>query len=260
MGGEGARTEKGSSSSAPWVKQKGYLADLYKRASALSMDPREMFPGEMLAAEDPATLASRAAIEDRATAGSPLLRSAQDYTSSVLGGDWLTSNPFLDATYDRLAKGVTRNYEQSVLPQLDTRFARAGARGGSGYRGALGESARALAGELSGAATDLYGGNYQAERDRMEAATGRAPALAEADYSDPMHLGEVGAARTSRAQDLLNEQIQRFDFAQGEPWQRLQDFASLIGAPITGDTLTRSIGSRDSAYMTRVGGALGGKN
>lgn len=85
-------------------------------------------------------------------------------------GNYLNSNPYLDATMDQAARGLTRNFAEGVLPGLDSAASRAG-RYGSGMhanvKDAAGESfGRSLA-DLS---TSIYGGNYQAERGRQDAA------------------------------------------------------------------------------------------
>lgn len=74
------------------------------------------------------------------------------YANSVLAGNYLNKNPYLDATYERIARGV-----QS---QADSQFA-------SGGRLRSGAAQRALTSGLGDAATSLYGGNYEAERGRQ---------------------------------------------------------------------------------------------
>jgi hypothetical protein len=73
--------------------------------------------------------------------------------SQTLQGDFLLpdTNPFLQGTFDRAADAVQN--------RLETQFA------GSGRN--IGASAPAARDQLSGLANQIFGGNFQAERDRQ---------------------------------------------------------------------------------------------
>jgi len=77
----------------------------------------------------------------------------RDLAGQTLRGDFLMpdSNPFLQATFDRGADAVQK--------RLDTQFAGAGRN--------IGASAAPARQELSDLASNLFGGNYQAERGRQ---------------------------------------------------------------------------------------------
>lgn len=77
------------------------------------------------------------------------------YISDTLGGKYLGKNPYLDATYEKIAR--------SIQGSADSQFA-------SGGRLNSGAAQRALATGLGDAATSLYGQNYEAERGRMDSA------------------------------------------------------------------------------------------
>lgn len=84
----------------------------------------------------------------------PVQQAGIDYTKNVLNGSYLNSNPWLDATFNKAAGAVTN--------QVQSNFGRSG-------RDARGVDAAGFAGDLYGnLATQIYGGNYQAERDRMQ--------------------------------------------------------------------------------------------
>lgn len=204
---------------------------------------------------------------------------------ATASGDFLNSNPFLDATFDRAAGAVNRN--------LDTVLARSG----RDLTGNIGARADAL-GNL---ANDIYGSNFQAERNRQLqaagqlssqgagalgqlsgqqfgagqnalnrqaqqqsqlssqifgggqnaldrqlsaagqigqqqlAAAGQAIPLAREDYFDIGQLGQVGAAVEQQAGNIQNDYMNRFNFAQGAPYESLNSFiGALSGAPYGG--------------------------
>lgn len=107
---------------------------------------------------------------ERGQAGSPLLNQAQQTTQQTLAGDFLRpgTNPFLQGTFDRAAD-LTRG-------RLDTEFAGAGRN--------LGASQPARSEELQTLASNIFGGNFQAERDRQLTAAGQAAPLAGADFQN----------------------------------------------------------------------------
>lgn len=246
MGGGGGQQPSGDSVQTfkPWGAQKPYLKDIFAQAQALSQTPQKLYPGEMLAPEDQATIDARMMAEARARGGSAIADSARDVYGRTVSGEFLNSNPYLDQMYDRAAAGVTRNFNQTILPNLESRFARAGGLDSSFYQGALGEAGRGLAGELSGMATDIYGRNYETERARQDAAVRGAPEYAATEYADAERLAGIGRDREMRAQDQLNELIDRFNFGQEEPWQRLQRYSGLIGQPVGGQNI-------DAAHVGR---------
>jgi hypothetical protein len=83
-------------------------------------------------------------------------------------GGYLAGSPFADAAYNKAADAVTRSFRTAVSPAIDGRFAMTSGGSTSGAR--LNDTSIAedsLGRTLSGLATDIYGGNYQAERDRQ---------------------------------------------------------------------------------------------
>ena len=93
-------------------------------------------------------------------------------------------------------------------------------------------------------ATDIYGGAYESERGRQEAASRFAPDLAAEDYRDIDALSAVGSQREQQQQRLIDDLIARFEFGRDEPNIRLSRYASLLGNPVTessGKTSSRDI-------------------
>ena len=102
------------------------------------------------------------------TTGSQIIPGAQNLVNRTIGGDFLSpdSNPFLQQTFNRAAD-LTRG-------RLDTEFAGAGRN--------IGASMPARSEELQTLASNIYGQNFQAERDRQLAAIDQGQGL------DPLNL------------------------------------------------------------------------
>lgn len=84
----------------------------------------------------------------------PVQQAAIDYGTNVLSGNYLNANPYLDATFNKAAGAVTN--------QVQSNFGLSG-------RNARGIDAAGFAQEgYNDLATQIYGGNYQAERARQQ--------------------------------------------------------------------------------------------
>lgn len=84
----------------------------------------------------------------------PIQQAASDYGTNVLTGNYLNSNPYLDATFNKAAGAVTN--------QVQSNFGRAG-------RNVRGPDAAGLATDkYNELATQIYGGDYEAERNRQQ--------------------------------------------------------------------------------------------
>ncbi len=212
MSGDSGKQE---TQSEPWGGVQPYLRQAYKGAQRDILNtPREFFPGQTYVGFAPETEQALAAQTARAQSN-PLLGQAQDYTSATLAGDYLGQNPYLE--------GLSDSVLSSVMPQVSSQFGGASGRFGSpAMAEALGR------GVSRGMAPYLFQ-EYGAERGRMQDAARMAPGMAQADYFDIGQLANVGAQRQGLEQQALQDEINRFNFAQQEPTQRLQDFMGILG-------------------------------
>jgi hypothetical protein len=164
----------------------------------------------------------------RATAGSPLNASAQNYALQTLSGGFMGSNPWLDKTFNKAAGAVTN--------QVQSNFGLSG-------RNARGVDAAGFAQDgYNDLAAQIYGGDYQAERARQQALVPFAGQLASQDYADIGQLANVGAQREALSQQYANQ-----------PGANLDAYlARVSGMP--GSVVTNSI----PMERNRLSGALGG--
>jgi hypothetical protein len=194
------------------------------------------FPGQTYVDPSQTTLSALQAAEQRATAGSPLLRQAQEQTARTAGGDYLGGNPFFQGAFNPAAKAAQQSYYDAI--QNVTSKAASAGRYGSGAYGQLTDRA---GGTFAGALTDTAGKlayqNYADERARQEAATAQLPALAQADYGDIQRLLAVGQGREAYSQTALQDQINRYNYEQNLPQAKLSSYLSgVYGAPSGGTT------------------------
>ena len=160
---------------------------------------------------------------------------------STLAGAYLgpQSNPWLSGMYDAAAGGMTRNFMQTVMPTLNSRFAMGRTQQDAGQNAqtaAMGRAQSELAGGLSSLGSSLYGGAYGDERARQVQMAQMAPSMAQAGYMDASALRDIGQERQAQSQSVLDDLVARFDFNQYAPAQRLAEYSGFIGQPVTTST------------------------
>lgn len=117
-------------------------------------------------------------VRTRALNGSPVVDSAQNFVNTTLNGGFMGQNPYLDATFNRAAGAVTN--------QVQSNF-------GTSGRNPRGIDAQGIAQQgYSDLANQIYGGQYNAERQQQLAALGYAQPLANQTYADAAQLQQVG--------------------------------------------------------------------
>lgn len=229
----GAKTVTTQSNSAPWSGQQPHLTAGFNRASALSQTPAQYFPGSTVVPLSQQTETALGMQEQRALAGSPLLRQAQENVGANLRGEL---NP--------AQQGMLQQVMGAARPAVDSRFAGAG-RYGSGMH------ARALSDSMGDAGTRML---YQGYNDAM----GMAPGLAQQDYADIGQLASVGQVREQQAGANLQDQIARHNFGQNAQWDALQKYMALVGGGSYGGQSTSQQPIYSNPMMSAAGLGLGG--
>lgn len=189
----------------------------------------QYYPGQTYVSPTQATQTAMNLTQQRAMAGSPLLRSAQEQQLATIQGRGV--NPFLASALEA-GYAPTVEAAQEATRGLQSQASQAG-RYGSGAMGQIAERqgaalGRALGGELS----RLGYQSSEAEAARQAAAIAGAPAMAQADYADIAQLADVGKTQEQYQQMALEDKINRFNFQQNLPQARLGQFlSSVYGAP-----------------------------
>lgn len=170
-------------------------------------------------------------ITNLATGGNTVNQAGSNLAMQTLNGGFMGANPYLDDTFNRAA--------MATQGQLASQFA------GSGRNVDQSEGNRAQ--QLNDLSSQIYGGAYNQERDRMQQALLASPQLGQAQYGDLNQLAQVGASREGYQQELLDA-----------PGNALDQYIGRISGNM-GQTLINSGGSRNRAAGA-LGGAMAGYN
>jgi len=196
-------------SSGPWSGQAPYLRGLYQQAGSLPL--QEHYPGQTVADQSPQTQQAIGMQTAAAQGGANQPRTQQH--NQTLGGDYLYGgqgfNAALDAAHNKIAPMVQGQFE-------------AGGRYGSG----LAQEAE------TSALANAFAGQYGQERANQMHAMG----MASPAYADAAMLNQAGGQQDAYQQSLLSDQLNRWNFAQQAPYDRLAAQNSVLQAGYPGQS------------------------
>ena len=202
-------------------------------------------------------------------------------------GQYLNANPYLDQAFNSAARGITSQYDNSVMPGVNATFGSGGRTGSYAHNQALNMANDSYGNAIGDLASNIYGGNYQSERDRQMSASaglgslgtgiasgygslgqqnfgqqlagaGLGQQLGQNDWYNIGQLGQIGQQVEGKAGQMLGDYQDRFNFYQQRPEQNLQNYiASINGIPVNGGQ-TSTQGSGGSPLTSALGGALTG--
>ena len=241
----GSNTKQATSTtnSEPWKEQQPYIKQGMSEAQKLYEGPSpQYFPQSTVAGFSPEQLQAQQMGTQRATQGNAGMGIAQDYNNDVLQGKYLNSDPYQD--------NVFANIQSKVMPSVNSQFMGSG-RTGSNMQGDT----------LTRALTESYAPyasqNYQYGLGQMDAAANRAGTFAQNDYTDINALDAIGQQKQGLAQNELGDAVNRFNFQQDLPANRLQQYMGFIGGNYGGNTTSTQPYQQPSVWSQLGGAALG---
>ena len=190
------------------------------------------YPGQTYVSPSTQTQQALNLATQRALAGSPLTSGAIAQQTGTVGGQYLGANPYLEAALRPGQQAATQAYQQAIG---STRSQAAGAgRYGSGAQTQLESlSQQNLANALANQAGQAAYQNYATERGLQQQAALAAPQLAQSQYADIQQLANVGKTAEGYSQAELQSAIDRYNFEQNKPYQKLAAYlGAAYGAPV----------------------------
>lgn len=184
------------------------------------------------------TTQAMALARERALAGSPLTRAAQEEQLATIQGRGV--NPFLA---DALAQTNRLSGEQYArnIENLQSKASSMGRYGSSAMGQQAGTAQDIYARALAEQGGQLAYQSAEAERARQVAAAQNAPTMSNADYADIQKLLQVGQGGEAYAQKAIEGKLAAEDI----PMKRLQQAAQVFyGAPLETTTTATPTGGK----------------
>jgi len=186
-----------------------------------------------------------------ASGAGPELTAGQQNLTDTLSGKFLdpASNPYLTDTYKQAARGLTDAYALGTAPSEMAGAARAGAMGGSGLAESEAASRYGLGENLANLGTDIYGGNYQQERQRQMTAAGLLPGNVEAQLIPGQAQLGVGSLEQQQAQQGLDVSQQNALRAQQFPMSQLDAFGQALQTALGPSATSTTISPNRAGWL-----------
>jgi hypothetical protein len=203
------------------------------------------YPGQTYVGPSAQTQTALQAGQQRALQGNPLLPAAQQQQQNVISGQYLQNNPYFNQALAGAAQGATQNYNDAIS-QAQSSLSKAGRYGSNVGADIQNRAASTLANTLTNKYGELAYQNYGAERGMQNQAAMNAPALAQADYADISQLANIGKTTEDYQKTALQADLDRFNFEQNKPYQKLSSYlGAAYGAPMGNvSTTTQSGGGK----------------
>jgi len=244
----------------PWAGQQPYLSRQYSEAQRLLETPRQFYPDQLIAPmTDTQTQAEALARQTALGSQTDILNQLSQGLGFQLGGTQTAlADPFLAGSVEAATRPLLTG-AQNLLQQ-----ARRGATGtgnlGGTRQGVL--EAQVIndfltkSGDIS---SRMYSQAYQDAAKRQLAAAQIVPTTLGAFQTPAVTLSSLGAAEQARQQQIIDEARARFEFAQQEPRQRLQDYTQIVSGAILpgGQTTNQSAAGPSFGQRAISGGLLG---
>lgn len=245
-------TQSNNSSTTPPSYALPYAQQGLQRSQALGDMPYTAYGGEMVAPLNDYQTKAMDSIYNYGMSPNQTVDSATNQLNDTLGGKYLdpNSNPYL-AQYVQQAMGdVTRNYDNSVVPQYSAAASRAGAFGGSADTLMRTEGMRNLGDTLSKTATSMYAPAYESERNRQMQGVSLAPQTMQMPLT--LNTAALGVG------DIYQQQQQAEDNAKFQEYQRAQQWPFMTSQAAAGAFPVYGWGNQTNSNATGTTTQSGG--
>ena len=255
-GGGGGQTSKTTNELDPTVRP--FVEYGLQEAKGLyQTDTPTYYPGQTYVGPSAQTQTALQAGQNRALAGNPLLPAAQQQQQNVISGQYLQNNPYFNQALAGAAQGATQNYNDAIMA-AQSGLSKAGRYGSNVGADIQNRAASTLANTLANKYGELAYQNYGAERGMQNQAAMNAPALAQADYGDIAQLANIGKTTEDYAKTALQADLDRFNFEQNKPYQKLSSYlGAAYGAPMGNVSTTTQSGGGGKIVCTAMNKAYG---
>lgn len=258
MGSGGGGQSTTVTKADPWAGQQPYLTYGFNQAQNIYQNQSpQYYQGQTVADLSQNTQSAIDMQAQRAMSGSPLTQSGSGLVQGMLQGDYLNSNPYLDANFKAGAENISKSYYDAIN-NVNSNSAGAG-RYGSGMQDfQTGRANETLADSLGDLYTQTYYNNYNTERSNQNAALSSALNYANQDYTDLSKLAEAGATQDTYQQALTDADVNKWNYEQNMPMNWLSQYMGLIQGNYGSSTSTSTPISGQSTLGNLLGvGAAG---
>ena len=195
----------------------------------------QYYQGQTYVGPSAATQEALSLAQQRATAGSPLLKAAQEQQLQTIQGQG--TNPFLVGALQAGYNPTVQAYQEGMRG-LESKASAAGRYGSDAMSQLAQKQAQGFGTGLGNTLSNLAYQSSEAQAGRAQQSALQAPTMANADYADIQKLLTAGQANEQYQQNALQADINRYNYEQQLPQMKLQNFANLFTSAPGGNVST----------------------
>jgi len=166
------------------------------------------------------------------------------------------NNPFFGGTLDALIRPATQQLTQTVLPQIDSGAIDAGGFGGSRQGIAQGNAINSWQQNVLDTSQKFGSEAYGQGLESLGRAMAMAPGIQQMANVPASIMGQTGDAQRAYEQQMIQDQIDRWNYGQTQPMDMLNWYAGLVGNPLGGTTTSTQDAGRSGGWVNTLGNAL----
>ena len=207
------------------------LASRYSSEALNLFDtPYQAYSGQGVADMNQMQLGGLGMAANRAIGGDSAINAGRSNIMDTLSGKFMNpdSNPFL--------KQNTQAAMDQAMGSINSQFNRPGAFGSSAHEGVA-------SGQLGNIAAQMYGQNYNNERNNQLQAWNAAQTYGNNAYNDANQLMNAGQAMQDQTQQGLDWNYEQFQDKQNYPYRNMQAAAGVFGTNLGGCLKSRNQGN-----------------
>jgi hypothetical protein len=249
-----------------------YLNEALQRSRSLFLGTQgpQLFPDQMYVQPSAQTEEALTQMEQLAGLSQPYFMQAQEgLTQGMRGlqetatGGFLQGSPYRDQLIEAATRPLTQQFTEQVMPGIQSTFSQAGRLGSGAQAAVTGRATEGFGRALGDVTSQIAAQDYarerefqeQAQRDVINAA-GQFGSVFQSFLAPSQTLAQVGAQREAIAGQPLQESMQRFEFAQQQPYRQLQGYlGSIYGSPLASQNAPTPQPQVNTA-LQNVGGLL----
>jgi hypothetical protein len=257
---KGDNSTRAVTSAEPWSGVKKPLTAAVGDATSLyNKGAPGYYPGQTVAPMSGYTSGALDWMAQRAQAGSPLTQAGQGELTKTLQGSYLDAgNPYFNQAVQSAIRPVTEQYQNVVMPGIQSAFSDAGRYGSGAHQGMVNQANTDYQRNIGDISSNMAYQNFADERGNMLKAGLLAPEMAQQDYFDINQLGAAGAGFDQFNQANIDADVNRYNYEQNKDTQWLSNYMGLLQQAPWGKSITETP-PRPNPFTSALGGAgIGG--
>jgi len=246
----------------PWAGQQPYLSDVFSQAQNLyNTNTPQYYPGQTVAGQTPATTQAQDYMMNLAQTQMPgYAQNVMGASNFALNAPDINNNPAFQSAVSAAINPAVRGFQTAVMPTIRADFGQGENYGSSRRAIATGLASEALSNNIFNTAATMGNQAYNAGLDAQGRAIALSPSVLQNLQQPALAMDVVGQQQQAYQQDLINAEIQKWNFQETAPWQALTQYQNLIQGNYGGQSYgtTTAPSPQSNKAMSAIGGAMGG--